>query len=253
MAIYLRAKEGEYAKRVLVAGDPGRITRLAELLDGARRITDNRGLVGFTGSYKDKPVSLQAVGMGCPSMAMIGAELFDYGVEQMIRIGTCSAFAAGVGNGDVIVVTGTAASDGTTASLAAGSAVAAVPDFDLTAALVEAARSRRARFHVGPVVTVDVEPHLSATSTAPWRAQGLLAVEMEASAMFNLALRRRGSGHPARAGCVLTVSDGLDGHPDGPQRYLDDVALAEATDAMHLVALDAVTALPLEAELEPLA
>lgn len=247
MAIYLRAENGTYAKRVLVAGDPGRITRLASLLEGSRLVTDNRGLVGYTGSYKGHSVSVQAVGMGCPSMAMIGAELFEYGIEQMIRVGTCSAFAAGVGNGDVIVVTGSAAADGTTASLAGGGPIAAIPDFDLTVALVDSARARLDRLHVGPVVTVDVEPHLSAGSTAGWNEQGLLAVEMESSVMFNLALRRRGAGHPVRAACALTVSDGLDGHPDGPQRYLDDEALASATDVMHLAALDALIALPLAA------
>ncbi|MDA8290567.1 MAG: purine-nucleoside phosphorylase [Actinomycetota bacterium] len=245
MAIYLRAADGEYAKRVLVAGDPGRIRRLGELLEDTRLVTENRGLLGYTGRYKGEPVSVQSVGMGCPSMAMVGEELFDYGVEQMIRIGTCSAFASGVANGDVIVVTGSAASDGTTASLAGGGPVAAIPDYDLTTALVVSARARLRRFHVGPVVTVDVEPHLSATSTASWREQGLLAVEMEASAMFNLALRRRGRGHQVRAACVLTVSDGLDGHPDGAQRYLDDEALAAATDAMHVVALEALVAIPL--------
>ncbi len=246
MAIYLRAAEGAYAKRVLVAGDPGRVRRLSRLLDGSELVTENRGLIGYTGSYRGHPVSLQAVGMGCPSMAMIGEELFDYGVEQMIRIGTCSAFAAGVANGDVIVVTGSAASDGTTATIARGGPVAAFPDFAITTALVEAARRRLGRLHVGPVVTVDVEPHLSATSTEGWREQGLLAVEMEASAMFNLALRRSARGRPVRAGCVLTVSDGLDGHPDGPQRYLSDEELARATDEMHLVALDALTSVALE-------
>ena len=247
MAIYLRAEDGAYAKRVLVAGDPGRIARIASLLDASRLVTENRGLVGYTGNYKGQSVSVQAVGMGCPSMAMVGAELFEYGVEQMIRIGTCSAFAAGVGNGDVIVVTGAAAADGTTASLAGGCPLAAIPDFDLTVALVDSARARLDRFHVGPVVTVDVEPHLSARSTACWREQGLLAVEMEASAMFNLALRRRGAGLSARAACALTVSDGLDSHPDGPQQYLNDEELTRATDVMHLVALDALIALPLAA------
>ncbi|MHB1887410.1 MAG: phosphorylase family protein [Acidimicrobiales bacterium] len=246
MAIYLRAADGAYARRVLVAGDPGRIERLASLLHGAKMITKNRGLLGYTGTYNGESVSVQSVGMGCPSMAMIGEELFDYGVEQMIRIGTCSSFAPGIANGDVIVVTGSAAGDGTTASLAGGGPVAAFPDFTLTAALVQSANQRLSRFHVGPVVTVDVEPHLSSTSTVGWRSQGLLAVEMEASAMFNLALRRSAVDRPVRAGCVLTVSDGLDGHPDGSQTYLSDDELAVATDAMHVVALEALIAVPLD-------
>ncbi|MHB1536528.1 MAG: phosphorylase family protein [Acidimicrobiales bacterium] len=240
MAIYLRAEEGAYADRVLVAGDPGRISRLAGMLDAARLVTQHRGLVGYTGTYRGVDVSLQAVGMGCPSMAMIGQELIEYGVRQMVRIGTCSSFATSVRNGHLVVVTGSAAGDGTTRSLAGTSPVAAVPDFELTSALVRAAQRSSSPFHVGPVVTVDVEPHLSATATGDWRRQGLLAVEMEAAAMFSLALRASAVSQQVRAACILTVSDGLDGHPDGPQEYLSDGDLERATDAMHAVALDAI-------------
>jgi DeoD family purine-nucleoside phosphorylase len=242
VAIYLRAAEGAYAERVLVAGDPGRITRLGESLEKSERITDNRGLVGFTGQYRGVDVSVQSSGMGCPSMAMVGEELIGYGVKRIVRIGTCSSFAEGVANGDLIVVTGSAAGDGTTASMAAGSPYAAIPDFSLTASLVKAVAGTGMRYHIGPVVTVDVEPHISAASTMKWREQGLLAVEMESSALFHLALRasqRRKS--PIQAACVLAVSDGLDARPDGPQSYLSDSELEAVTDKMHAAALEALT------------
>ncbi|MBF6605103.1 MAG: purine-nucleoside phosphorylase [Chloroflexi bacterium] len=243
MGIYLRAEPGAYAERVLVAGDPGRISRLASLLEGPTLVTDNRGLLGYTGRYRGEAVSLQCTGMGCPSMAMVGAELLEYGARTIVRIGTCSSFARGVRNGDLVVVTGSAAADGTTRSMAEGMPFVAVPDFRLTSALVEAAQKRGLPTHVGPVVTVDVEPHLTTLSTQGWRERGLLAVEMEAAALFYLALRATARG-PRRveAACVLTVSDGLEGHPDGPQRYLSDTELEAATDEMHLVALDVVTA-----------
>lgn len=243
MGIYLRAKPGEYADRCLVAGDPGRIAHLSKLLDDVRLVNDNRGLLGFTGYYQGQLVSLQSSGMGCPSMTMVGQELLDYGVHNIVRIGTCSAFARGVRNGDLIVVTGSAPGDGTTRSLARGVPYVTVPDFTLTQALVDAGRAQSATLHVGPVVTVDVEPHLSLASTADWRDQGLLAVEMESAALFYLALRATAAGPDrVRAGCVLAVSDGLDGHPDGPQRYMTDQELEAATDVMHRVALDAVLA-----------
>ena len=243
MGIYLRANPGEYADKCLVAGDPGRITRLSGLLDDVRLVTENRGLLGYTGHYRGQPVSLQCSGMGCPSMAMVGQELLDYGVRSIIRIGTCSAFANDVQNGDLIVVTGSAAADGTTRSFADRVPYIAVPDFGLTAALANAARTREAPLHVGPVVTVDVEPHLSMQATAGWRDHGLLAVEMESAALFYLALRASAAGRDrVRAACVLTVSDGLDGHPDGPQRYMSDEELQAATDVMHLVALEALLA-----------
>jgi len=242
MGIYLNAKAGDYAETVLVAGDPGRITRLSSLLEGSRLVSDNRGLLGYTGTYHDVPVSLQCTGMGCPSMAMVGAELLDYGARTLVRIGTCSAFGRGVRNGHLVVVTGSAAADGTTRSLAAGVPFVAVPDFRLTQALAETARGSGIPTHVGPVVTVDVEPHLTALSTERWRQHGLLAVEMESAVLFYLALRASGLGpHRVEAACILTVSDGLEGHPDGAQRYMSEPELAAATDAMHRVALDAVT------------
>ncbi len=241
MGIYLRAHPGDYAEKVLVAGDPLRITRLAGRLEEPRLVNEHRGLLGYTGLYGGQRVSLQSAGMGCPSMAMVGQELLDYGARSIVRIGTCTAFGAGVRNGHLIVVTGSAAADGTTHSLASGVPFAAVPDFRLTAALVDIAEARGLPTHVGPVVTVDVEPHMTAISTQGWREQGLLAVEMESSVLFYLALRATSRGpHRVGAACVLTVSDGLDGQPDGPQRYLSDAELEAATDRMHLVALDAL-------------
>lgn len=243
MAIYLRAADGAYAERVLVAGDPGRIARLAGRLDGAELITDHRGLVGYTGKYKGVSVSVQSSGMGCPSMAMVGEELIGYGVRQIVRIGTCSAFGEGVDNGDLIIVTGSAPGDGTTASMAAGAPYATVPDFRLTSKLLAGAEARSGRFHLGPVVTVDVEPHLSAVTTEAWRVQGLLAVEMESAALFHLALRasQRDIGEVAAA-CILAVSDGLRGRPSGEQSYMSDAELVAVTDVMHEIALDALIA-----------
>lgn len=243
MGIYLRAHEGAYADRVLVAGDPGRISRLANRLEDCKLITDHRGLLGYTGFYKGEKVSVQSSGMGCPSMAMVGEELISYGVSQIVRIGTCSSFAKGVENGDLIVVNASAAGDGTSRSLSGGTPYVAAPNFYLTSKLVKCAGERGLRFHVGPVVTVDVEPHLNAATTQGWREQGLLAVEMESAALFHLALKASYRNDRAiAAACVLTVSDGLDGNVSGSQSYMSDDDLELATDSMHLVALDALTA-----------
>ncbi len=241
MAIYLRAEEGAYAERVLVAGDPGRIAKLGRSLDGAELVTENRGLVGYTGYHKGVKVSVQTSGMGCPSMTMVGSELLDYGVRRIIRIGTCSAFGAGVLNGDLVVETAAAAGDGTTRSIVGPSPYVCVPDFQLTATLARLAAERGLRHHLGPVVTVDVEPHLDARSTLAWREQGLLAVEMESAVLFLLAMRAQAGGAgKVEAASILTVSDGLEGHPDGFQRYMSDEELKVATDRMHEVALDAL-------------
>lgn len=241
MAIYLRARDGAYAERVLVAGDPGRIARLASTLQDVEMITEHRGLLGFTGLYKGVPVSVQSSGMGCPSMTMVGAELISYGVKQIIRIGTCSAFKKGVNNGDLIIVTGCAPADGTTKAMASGSPYACIPDFHLVSKLVSSAESVGGNFHIGPVVTVDVEPHLNAISTKSWREQGLLAVEMESAALFHLALRSSCvEGSELQAGCILTVSDGIGENGTDDQKYMTDEELQSATDVMHQIALEAL-------------
>ena len=241
MAIYLRAADDAYSDRALVAGDSGRITRLSGLLDDCARVTEHRGLIVYTGWYQGVRVSLQSTGMGCPSMAMIGQELLGYGVKRIIRIGTCSAFSEGVRNGHFVVVSGSAAGDGTTRSMASGNPYVSVPDFRLTSKLLAAAVNGSVPVHIGPVVTVDVEPHLTGKSTEGWRRQGLLAVEMESATLFHLALQARFNGlGEIEAASVLTVSDGLEGHPDGPQQFMSDDELECATDAMHLVALEAL-------------
>lgn len=243
MAIYLRAADGAYAEFTLVAGDPGRIARLAGTLDQSKAVTEHRGLLGFTGKYKGIDVSVQSSGMGCPSMAMVGTELIGYGVKRIIRIGTCSAFGEGVGNGDLIIVTGSAPGDGTTLSMAAGSPYAAIPDFRLTSNLLAAAEARGCKFHLGPVVTVDVEPHLNAVSVRSWREQGLLAVEMESAALFHLGLRASQLGHGrVETACILAVSDGIGGSTNGTHEYMSDHELEAITDVMHEIALDAIIA-----------
>ncbi|MHB1613622.1 MAG: phosphorylase family protein [Actinomycetes bacterium] len=241
MGIYLTADHGAYAERVLVAGDPGRIARLSRTLDRARQVNTNRGLVGYSGLHSGVPVSVQASGMGCPSMHMVGWELMDYGARRIIRVGTCSAFGHGIRNGDFIVVTAAASADGTSRTLCQDAPYAAVPDLGLTWRLAGAARTLSDRVHVGPIVTVDVEPHLSNVSTERWRECGLVAVEMESAALFVSALRF-GARHGTRveAACILTVSDGLDGDPESDQMYLSTEELESRTDVMHRAALSAL-------------
>ena len=91
--IHLRAEPADYAPLVLLPGDPNRATRIASMLDGGiaavRKVNDHRGLLGYTGTWEGKPVSVQSTGMGCPSAAIVIEELIQLGVRRFLRVGTC--------------------------------------------------------------------------------------------------------------------------------------------------------------------
>ena len=102
MPIHLRAEPGDYAPAVLIPGDPRRAEYVARtFFEGARRVNEERGMLGFTGTFEGKPISVQATGMGCPSAAIVVEELAQLGVKRVVRIGTCGGLAEGLALGDV--------------------------------------------------------------------------------------------------------------------------------------------------------
>ena len=107
--LHLRAEEGDYAPTVLLPGDPNRATRVAEMLDGGlegtRLVNDHRKMLGYTGTYQGRPVSVQTSGMGTPSMAIVVEELLRLGARRLIRIGTCGGIGRGIRTGDIVVAT----------------------------------------------------------------------------------------------------------------------------------------------------
>jgi purine-nucleoside phosphorylase len=244
--IHLRAEPGDYAPLVLLPGDPDRATRIAARFDGglddARLVADTRRMFGYTGTWHGRPVSVQSTGMGTPSFSIIMEELLRVGVTRLIRVGTTGGIAPQIRVGDVIVATGAAPVDGATRTYLHGEPIAPVADFDLTRALVDGARARLGdRAHVGPVATVDVFYNADADYASRWRARGILGFEMEAAALFTLAGRERGAGRDIRAACMLTVSDVLSESVGSEETFLDPVALADATEAMIEIALEAGT------------
>src|SRR4051794_15535781 len=141
--IHLRAEVGDYAPLVLLPGDPNRATRIASLFDGgldaARLVNDNRGMLGYTGTYKGTPVSVQTTGMGTPSFSIVVEELLRLETKRLIRVGTCGGIGRGIHTADLVVATGATPVDGSTRTYLHGDPYAPVPDFGLTRALVEAA------------------------------------------------------------------------------------------------------------------
>jgi DeoD family purine-nucleoside phosphorylase len=238
--IHLRAEEGDYAPLVLLPGDPNRARRIAERFDegSTRQVNDHRGLLGFTGTYRGTPVSVQTSGMGTPSISIVVEELLRLGARSLIRVGTCGGIAAGLKTGDLVIATGACPVDGATRTYLHGEAYAPVADFELTRALVDAASNEGVDARTGLVASVDVFYNPDDDYARRWRERGVLAFEMEASALFFLAAR---SG--VRAACALTVSDVLSEEVTTEESYLPLEELDRAIDRMIGVALDAGTRL----------
>ena len=241
--IHLRAEKGDYAPIVLLPGDPNRARRNAERFDpgSARTVNEHRGLLGFTGTYHGTPVSVQTSGMGTPSLSIVVEELLRLGTQRMIRVGTCGGIATGMRNGDLVIATAACPVDGATATYLHGEPYAPAADFAVTRALVDAADAAGVPARIGLVASVDVFYNTDADYAERWRDRGVLAFEMEASALFLLAAR---SG--AAAGCALTVSDVLGQDATGHGDYMTLEDLDRAIDRMVDVALEAGTGLALD-------
>ncbi len=245
--IHLRAENGDYAPLVLLPGDPGRATMIAGLFDGgvegARLVNQHRSLLGYTGTYNGVPVSVQTSGMGTPSFAIVMEELINLGATRFIRAGTCGGIGHGLRKGDVVVATAAVPADGATRTYLHDDAFAPAADFELTRALVDTALARDVRATVGVVQSVDVFYNPDADYASKMRSRGVVAVEMEASALFYLAMREQGRGNDVRGACILTVSDTLlaDDESVGAD-YMSLEELEAATRRMIEIALDAGTA-----------
>ncbi|WP_062517229.1 purine-nucleoside phosphorylase [Demequina gelatinilytica] len=205
---HIRAERGQIAERVIMPGDPKRAERIAtEYLEGAELVTDVRGILGFTGTWDGRRVTAMASGMGAPSITIYATELArEYGVTQIVRVGTAGGMSTEVGVRDVIIATGAHTDSATTASRIPGVSFSHVPDFGLaSAAVAEASRlGGDARVHAGTLFTSDhfylERPELSAALTA----HGTLAVEMEAAALYAV-----GAAERIRTLAIVTVSDHL--------------------------------------------
>jgi purine-nucleoside phosphorylase len=233
---------------VLMPGDPGRATMMAGLLDGgmdsAKLVNQHRSLFGYTGTYKGKPVSIQTSGIGTPSFSIVMEELLMLGATRFIRTGTCGGIGHGLKTGDVVVATGSVPMDGSTRTYLHGDPFAPVADFELTRALIDTARAKGIEPNPGLVQSVDVFYNPDTDYAARMRSRGVLAVEMEASALFFLASREQGLGRDVRGACILTVSDTLIKDDDvvgADYMALED--LEKATIKMIEIALEAGTSL----------
>ncbi len=241
--IHLRAEPEDYAPVVLLPGDPNRATWIAEKFDGgpgaARQVTSHRGLLGYTGTYRGVPVSVQTTGMGAPSMAIVTEELLRLGARRLIRVGTCGGIGPGIRTGEIVVAMSATPVDGATRTYLHGEAYAPTADFGLIRSLLDAAERHGQKAHVGQVATVDVFYNPDPDYFSKWRSRGVLAFEMESSVLYYLAARARAAGAQVAAATILTVSDVLSEEATSEESYLPLDELNRSIERTIEIALEA--------------
>jgi purine-nucleoside phosphorylase len=232
--LHVRCEAGAVAEYVLLPGDPNRARRIAErfFVDPVL-FTDYRQMFGYTGTYRGLRVSVQATGMGCPSLAIVAEELVRLGARTLVRVGTAGIVAEGVEPGDLVVASGSIANDGTTRHYMRGQPFACVADHAVTRALVDAGRAAGTPPRVGLLQTDDAFYGTSRDDLPSLRAAGVIAIEMEASALFLLGALRG-----VRAGCAVVCSNRI-----GDDAFVPQATLDRGVDAMTRMTLDACVAL----------
>jgi DeoD family purine-nucleoside phosphorylase len=232
--IHVRAEPGDYAETCLLPGDPLRAKYIAEtFLDDAVQRNAERAMLGYTGTFRGKPVSVQSTGMGCPSAAIVIEELAQLGVKRMVRVGTCGGLQPDMKLGDLIVAVSAVPADATARHLV-GEPDCPTANWELVHAAVHAAKELGEPVRVGAVVSSDLFYNPDEGQYARWSARGVLAVEMEAAILFTLGALRG-----VQAGCLLTVSDVV---VEGEFVRISDEEMRRAVDQMTELALASVTA-----------
>jgi len=235
MPIHIRAEPGDYAEACLLPGDPLRAKYIAETyLDDVEQKNSERGLLGYTGTYEGKRVSVQGTGMGCPGATIVFEELVQLGVKKLIRVGTCGGLQPDHELGDLIVALTAVPADSTASHLVGGEPHCPTASWELIHGAVHVAKEMGQDMRVGPIVSSDLFYNPNEGQYDRWSARGILAVEMEASALFTVAALKGVQG-----GCLLTVSDIIVG---GEMKRISDDDLRAAVDRMTRVALATATA-----------
>jgi len=200
---HLLVESGDLADLALVPGDPGRVDRIAAQCDDSTVVAENREYRVVNATYEGRDLTICSTGIGSPSAAIAVEELEAVGVDTVLRVGTTGALQPGIEIGDMVVATGAAKDEGTTKRYE-DATVPAVADYEVLSALVDGAEANDEDVHVGPIATDDAFYAETDEYVDAWEAAGLLAVEMEAAALFTLA-RRKGM----RAGAICTVDGNL--------------------------------------------
>ena len=228
--LHLHAEPDDVAPFVLLPGDPNRAKLIAEtFLEAPQRYTDYRGLWGYTGYYQGLRVSVQATGMGCPSLAIVTEELVRLGAKTLLRVGTAGIVAEGVAPGDLVIASAAVPQDGTTRMYLRGDPYAPSAAFAVTRALADAAPGA----HVGLIQTEDAFYATGPEDVPKLAERGVLVIEMESSALFLLGQLRQ-----VETGCILVASNRI-----GDSSFIDPAFLHARVLEMTERALGACLAL----------
>lgn len=203
------AQVGEIAKTVLMPGDPLRAKFLAETyLEDVQQFNAVRNMFGYTGTYHGKRISIMGSGMGMPSIGIYSHELYEhYGVEKIIRIGSCGALKENVHLRDIIIVQGACTDSRFAHQYELPGTYSAISSYDLLKKAVLKAKEKAVTYHVGNVISSDLFYHADQDSDKKWARMGCLGVEMESYALFATA-----AYFSKKALTLLTVSDSLVTH-----------------------------------------
>ena len=201
---HISARNGDFAKTVLLPGDPLRAKFIAEkYLTDCALVTDTRNMLGFTGYFEGKRVSVMGAGMGMPSMGIYSYELFSfYDVENIIRIGSAGAMQDDIKVKDIILALGACTDSNYAAQYKLSGTFAPIADYGLLSLAEKIAAEKGVKYTVGNVLSSDMFYNADTSAKDRWKDMGVKAVEMEAAALYmNAAYLKK------KALCILTVSD----------------------------------------------
>jgi len=207
MTPHIEAKEGDFAESILLPGDPLRAKFIADnFLTDVRQINSVRNMLGYTGSYHGKEVSVMGTGMGIPSMSIYVTELVKfYGVKNLIRVGSCGAVSDEVKLRDIVLAVGAGTDSGVNRARFGGMDFAATADFGLLSSAAKVAAEKGLEIKTGNIFSADLFYHPDESMMDTLTAMNILAIEMEAAGLYGIAAEYHQLGVKALAIC--TVSD----------------------------------------------
>ena len=206
MSIHIGAKLGDIAETVLLPGDPKRAKWIAEnYLENPFCYTDIRGMLGFKGTYKGKKISIQGTGMGIPSISIYITELMkDYGVKNLIRVGSAGSYQKDVKVRDVVIAMSASTDSNINNRRFNGGNYSPTANFELFRTALKVAEEKNIKIKAGNVLTSDEFYNDNSDYYKKWADFGVLAVEMETAGLYTLAAK-----YKAKALSILTISDSL--------------------------------------------
>ncbi len=225
------ANKGDIASTVLMPGDPLRAKYLAEhFLEDVKTFNTVRNMLGYTGYYHGKRVSIMGSGMGMPSIGIYAYELFNmYDVEKIIRIGSCGAIQENVHVRDIVIAQGACTDSHFAHQFELPGTFSAISNYELLEAAVTLAKEKGVPYHVGNVVASDLFYHDDQDSDKKWAKMGCLALEMESYALFALASR-----YGKKALTLLTVSDSMITHEETTAKEREETFTAMMEIALEI-------------------